>query len=373
MNKNLVMNKPGYQITHPNFLSTKTLVRRILPVIVFIILFTGCSSPQLTEVIQQPSPTTLIAGTAIAVETQSTLVSTVSHIDEEPIHFTFPTPASPPISLWRPPLSPVPWALGPFDHFYFSRPIAADDINWPLANYRYGGVFYGTDIIHTGIDLPNPEGTPVIAAAGGKIIWAGYGLYTGSYDEDDPYGLAVVIRHDFGYKGRSLNTVYAHLKRIDVEVGQLIETGDQLGVVGTTGATTGPHLHFEVRIENNSFFSSRNPELWLSPPQGWGVLVGRVMKGNGNTLYGQEVTVISEETGKHWTVYSYGGAPANSDDYYQENVVLSDLPAGKYQVEIKYDEESFTHSITIFPGAISYFTFWGEYGFYSKLPSPASP
>jgi len=95
------------------------------------------------------------------------------HRDEEALEFSFPTPASEAISLWRPPLYPVPWALNPFDHFFFVRPIAADEINWPLANYRYGGIFFGTDIVHTGIDIPAPRYTPVYASGAGKVSWAG--------------------------------------------------------------------------------------------------------------------------------------------------------------------------------------------------------
>ncbi len=300
--------------------------------------------------------------------TQGTSIPT-----EEPIHFTFPTPASPPVSLWRPPQYSVPFALSPFDHFYFSRPIDIDDVNWPLADYRYGGVFFGTDIIHTGIDLPNPKGTSVIAAAGGKVIWAGNGLYTNNPAADDPYGLAVVIRHDFGYQGRNLNTVYAHLDRVDVVVGQLVKTGEHIGNVGITGATTGPHLHFEIRIETNSFYHTRNPELWLAPPEGWGVLVGKVMKTSGAVLYTHEVSVTSFDTGKQWTVYTYGGQPANSDDYYHENMVLSDLPAGKYQIKINYDEETYLYDVIIYPGAVSYFTFQGSSGYSSDLPVPVSP
>ena len=64
----------------------------------------------------------------------------------------------------------------------------------------------------------------------------------------DPYGQAVVIHHDFGYKDQALYTVYAHMSKIIAVVGQHVETGDVLGLVGDTGATTGPHLHFEVRL-----------------------------------------------------------------------------------------------------------------------------
>ncbi|NMC79962.1 MAG: M23 family metallopeptidase [Chloroflexi bacterium] len=124
--------------------------------------------------------------------------------NEDVWRFTFPTPGPEPVSLWRPPLYPAPWALGPFDHFYFSRPIAADEVNWPLADYRYGGIFFGVDIVHTGVDITAPRGTPVLAAGPGKVVWAGYGLYLGNNNPGDPYGLAVTIRHDFGYQGHAI-------------------------------------------------------------------------------------------------------------------------------------------------------------------------
>ena len=89
----------------------------------------------------------------------------------DPLRFSFPTSGPAPISAWRPPLYPIPWALSPYDHFYFSRPIAANDINWPLADYRYGGVFF-SDVVHTGVDIPAHPGTPVLAAGPGKITWA---------------------------------------------------------------------------------------------------------------------------------------------------------------------------------------------------------
>lgn len=198
---------------------------------------------------------------------------------------------------------------------------------------------------------------------------AGYGLYLGKNDPNDPYGLAVTIRHDFGYQGLALYTVYAHLDRIDAVVGQRAEAGTPLGVVGTTGNTTGPHLHFEVRIENNSFFATRNPELWLAPPQGWGVLVGRMMNTNGSLLSRQDVTVLSLASGRKWTIISYGEQIVISDDYYRENLVLSDLPAGNYEIVIDYLEKRYTAEISIHPGAITYFSFRGEQGFELSPPT----
>lgn len=292
-----------------------------------------------------------------------------SNEDDNPLEFTFPTPNPPPKSLWRPPLYSAPWALGPFDHFYFTRPIAADEVNWPLPDYRYGGVFFGTDIIHTGVDIDAKRGTPVLAAGPGTVAWAGYGLFSGAGNPNDPYGNAVTIRHDFGYQGRRLYTVYAHMDRVDVSYGQRVETGTQLGIVGMTGKTTGPHLHFEVRIQDDSFYTTRNPELWLAPPQGWGVLVGLLRNTNGSFLTGQNVQVKWKDNGQVWNVVSYGGQVVKSDEYYHENLVLSDLPAGDYTITIDYLQETYSVDLVIHPGAITYFTFHGENG-YNLNPPP---
>jgi len=291
-----------------------------------------------------------------------------------PLRFTLPTPEAEPISLWRPALYEAPWALGQFDHFYFARPIAADEVNWPLADYRYGGIFPGTtDVVHTGIDIDAPKGTPVIAAASGTVIWADFGLFTGSRNRDDPYGLAVAIRHEFGWNGQRLYTIYAHMSQLLVTPGQTVEQGDTIGLVGDTGNTTGPHLHFEVRIKNNNFYTTLNPELWLAPPVGWGVLVGRMLNTNGSLLDGTLITVESQETGRRWVVRSYGLNVVNPDSYYNENLVLSDLPAGAYQLVIDYKDERYRVGIEIKPGAISYFTFRGANGFNLELPPVALP
>ena len=194
-----------------------------------------------------------------------------------PLRFDLPTPGAEPVSGWRPPLYPIPWAVSPYDHFYFARPISADNVNWPLAFYRYGGIFFD-DVVHTGVDIPDDIGTPILAAGPGTVVWAGWGLFTEApLNTDDPYGQAVAIKHDFGYRGQPLFTVYAHMEAVNATLGQWVNTGDVIGYVGETGQTTGPHLHFEVRLGENTFHNTYNPELWMSPPQGWGVLVGRIM------------------------------------------------------------------------------------------------
>lgn len=292
---------------------------------------------------------------------------------QQPLRFTFPTPGPVPIVAWRPALYPIPWAPGPHDHFFFARPIAADEINWPLADYRYGGIFFGPDIVHTGIDIDAPRDTPVLAAAAGRVVWSGVGLLYGAGYSQDPYGNAVVIRHDFGYDGKRLYTAYAHMSQINVTEGQWVEQGDTIGLVGSTGNTTGPHLHFEVRIGSNYFFATRNPELWLSPPQGWGVLVGRIMDKKGNLLSHKEIQVASVATDQMWDMRTYGYEVVNSDDYYKENLVLSDLPAGKYVVWTELDKVVYRYKFEIRPGDITYINFRGEDGFDAKPPPAPTP
>jgi murein DD-endopeptidase MepM/ murein hydrolase activator NlpD len=291
----------------------------------------------------------------------------------DPLSTPLPAPAPVPISAWRPPLYPVPWSLSQYDHFYFVRPVAADEVNWPLPDYRYGGSFFGTNP-HTGIDIVTPIGTPVTAAGAGQVSWTGYGLFQGTFDENDPYGLAIVILHDFGHNNKQLYTVYAHLSEIKVSKGQRVDTGDLIGLSGFTGFATAPHLHFEIRNGTNNFINTYNPELWLSPPQGWGVIVGRVTTSFGELLHNQEVRVINLDKEQYWYAKTYSTELSiNSDPYYKENFVLSDLPAGRYRILIPYAGSWFESFVQIYPGAVTYFNFRGYQYFNNSPPLPKIP
>lgn len=206
----------------------------------------------------------------------------------------------------------------------------------------------------------------VLAAGDGKVIWSGYGLYRGGLRLDDPYGISVVIKHDFGYQGEPLFTIYAHLDEATVEEGDLVMAGEQIGRVGNTGHTTGPHLHFEVRIGENDYFATRNPALWLAPPQGWGILAGRIESSYGRLLENTTVYVHSnidpeadQEEDQLWIGTSYTTNGITPDPFYQENFAIPDLPAGFYRVNIPYFGITFTRIIEIRPGEVTYFTFQG--------------
>lgn len=359
---------------------------RVILILLFCLGSAGClveNNTSAPEVIKQLSatpnsieiqvtptdqrPTEVISGSIGLSTTENIETYQIPNPVPDPLRFVFPTPRAVPASAWRPPLHPIPWAPTEFDHFYFSRPVAADEINWPLPDYRYGGVFL-PDVVHTGIDIPAPIGTEVLATGSGRVTWAGYGLFRGVKDIDDPYGLAIVIKHDFGYKAQELFTVYGHLDQINVVVGQHIEDGELIGLVGQTGKVTGPHLHYEVRIGKNNFFDTRNPELWLAPPIGWGLIAGRVMSTSGDLIESYLIKVRSMDTTQTWNVNTYGQGAATSDDYYRENVILGDLPAGRYEIWIAYQGSTYNQEIDVSSGMISYFTFRGKNGYKTELP-----
>lgn len=92
---------------------------------------------------------------------------------------------------------------------------------------------------HDGIDIAADEGDLVYAAAPGEVIYAGNGLRG--------YGNALIVRHD-----EKTTTLYAHNSAIRVKKGDLLKSGDLIATVGSTGHSTGPHLHFEVRREDKT-------------------------------------------------------------------------------------------------------------------------
>ena len=98
---------------------------------------------------------------------------------------------------------------------------------------------------HSGLDMALAAGSPVYAAKGGTVTWSGY---------KDSYGNLAIIDH-----GGGMETYYAHCSRLDVEAGQEITAGQQIAAVGSTGNSTGPHLHFEVRVDG----VAQDPAPWL--------------------------------------------------------------------------------------------------------------
>lgn len=90
---------------------------------------------------------------------------------------------------------------------------------------------------HKGLDIAAPTGTEIVAPGGGTVIFSG---------RKGGYGNTVIVDHGYGY-----TTLYAHCSRLLVEKGAVVSRGDVIALVGSTGRSTGPHLHYEVRINND--------------------------------------------------------------------------------------------------------------------------
>jgi len=137
---------------------------------------------------------------------------------------------------------------GAFQRFHTGI-VAAAGYRWPMSNFtvtNYFGRRGAFQRFHTGIDLAAPVGTPVYAARAGQVSIAGWSRFG--------YGLHVIIDH-----GESHETLYAHMSRIVVRPGQWVDRGELIGYVGSTGWSTGPHLHFELRVGG----VVRNPMAYL--------------------------------------------------------------------------------------------------------------
>jgi murein DD-endopeptidase MepM/ murein hydrolase activator NlpD len=131
---------------------------------------------------------------------------------------------------------------------------------WPIANATITQGFGPSSYVfeppygqyphfHTGVDLAAPENTPVVAAADGEVTLVGFDRWV--------YGNYVVISHDGG-----MATLYAHLNLALVTAGQPVLQSQQIAIEGSTGNSTGPHLHFEVRLGG----VPTDPIPYLPPP-----------------------------------------------------------------------------------------------------------
>ena len=129
----------------------------------------------------------------------------------------------------------------------FGEAYESSDFGWRLHP------ILGSWLMHAGRDFAAPEGTPVVAALSGEVVTSG--LAGG-------YGVAIEVEHSDPVR----RTLYGHLSEIYVRSGQRVRQGEVIGRVGSTGLSTGPHLHFELRIPSAGGWQAVDPgDLDLSP------------------------------------------------------------------------------------------------------------
>lgn len=141
---------------------------------------------------------------------------------------------------------------------------ASDSIAWPVPSHLIFSPFGENrgDHFHSGIDISAPIGTPVRAAAPGTVLFAG---------PSGAYGNFICLAHS------TLSTCYAHLGEMLVTVGTQVSRGQQVGLAGMTGNSSGPHVHFEVRTGTRMWAPAVDPLKYLS---------GEVMSNTGSAPHG---------------------------------------------------------------------------------------
>ena len=246
------------------------------------------------------------------------------------------------------------------------RPISLTGVDTIDPTYRYGGTQDGVRETHHGVEFVNPQGTPVLAAADGVVVVAGNDYQTSHADLPGFYGNLVIIEHKLPGIDDPIFTLYGHLYEVQVEIGQQVLAGDQIGLVGFTGWAIGEHLHFEVRYGENSYRQTRNPDLWLHPHddengEPHGAIAGRILDEFGSPIYIPSLVIeqISPEDDVVIIAYyleTYADWTVNGDNNLNENFALGDLPAGEYRVSFVARGLQ-VYEVDVLPGQVTMIVF----------------
>lgn len=241
------------------------------------------------------------------------------------------------------------------DHYWLQRPIAEGGTVWTDKSYSYGSTRGGTLSPHHGVEFYVPTGTEVLAAASGKVIVAGNDLSTAYGPQTNFYGNLIVIQLDSTLDGQAVYNLYGHLSQLFVVEGQQVNALDPIALSGATGVADGPHLHFEVRLGQNSYENTRNPLLWLYPFPDYGTVAGRIIRPNGSLVEEAPISLRRiDAPSRYLANTSYAGLTVNPDDHWQENFAIDDVPAGYYEITVGSGKTKVTQELWVFPYRTSF-------------------
>ncbi len=319
---------------------------------------TNTTLPPVQLQIISPTPASDMAGEIAAMPSFSLPDPTPTPSDvpiaPTPAHSLTPTPdhlltasPTPPPPTFTPPALPQ---TAPDEHYWLRRPVAEGGIVWTNKHYPYGSTRGGELRPHHGVEFDVPYNTEILAAASGTIVVAGNDATTTYGPHNSFYGNLVVIQHDFLYNGQAVFTLYGHLNRPLVQVGQQVNAGDVIGLSGATGVADGPHMHFEVRLGQNNYDATHNPLLWLWPFPDRGTVVGRVTFPNGALAYEAPVRLERiDALSRYAATTTYAQETLNADDLWNENFAIDDVEAGYYRVTVTAGDKKFTQEIWVYP------------------------
>ncbi|HXW01252.1 MAG TPA: peptidoglycan DD-metalloendopeptidase family protein, partial [Anaerolineae bacterium] len=252
----------------------------------------------------------------------------------------------------------IPNYLEVADHFWFTRPFTEAYQSWGSYYYPYGTNAGGKYFWHFGVDIQSAHGQPIVAVGDGTVVHAGPDttVQTQLGPWPDFYGQAVIIMHDQRWENQPVYTLYGHVSRVLVSVGQPVKAGQPIALVGGLGVAIGPHLHLEVRQGAGTYDDTRNPDLWVKPDPGYGVVAGRVVDYQNYLVPVQLVTLHRvDEPRRFWRqTFTYPDNVVNSDDKYVETFTFSDVPAGQYLLKTSFDGYQLTVPVTVSEGKTSF-------------------
>jgi len=249
---------------------------------------------------------------------------------------------------------------------WFRRPIALTDNPYIDQTYRYGSTMGGNFQQHQGVEFNNPDGTPVTAIGGGRVVYAG---------PAEQGALTVAIRHDTTVAGPRgplrIFSVYYHNSALKVKVGQKVAAGEVISLVGNTGRATNDHLHLEVHaspvddvksiVDSLERFPpyTTNPELWIEPLAGTGILAGQVLDATGQPVQTARVygLVKPEPVETPFSFAETYGDKAHQHPLYGENFAVGDVPPGNYILGTEIGGKKITRSVTVEAGKVTWVVF----------------
>jgi hypothetical protein len=249
---------------------------------------------------------------------------------------------------------------------WLRRPIARTDNSYIDQTYRYGSTMGGFYQQHQGVEFNNPDGTPVMAALGGRVVYAG---------RAERGANTVAIRHDttvtaHGKKFR-LYSIYYHNSSLAVKVGALVKTGQVIARVGNTGRAENDHLHFELAASPTDSIGAIvdslqrfppytvNPELWLEPLPNTGIVAGQVFDASGAPVLQARIYGFTKREPLE-TPFSFVetyGDKAHGHPLYNEHFAVSDVPEGEYVIGTDIGGKKVYRHVTVEAGKLTWVVF----------------
>ena len=235
------------------------------------------------------------------------------------------------------------------DHFWFTRPFSGTFAAWGSPYYPFGTNNRGEYLWHHGVDIQNPMGTPILAVGDGLVARAGPDDALPFGPSLNFFGQAVLIRHKEELNGQPVYSLYGHVSKVLAREGQPVRAGDVVAEVGQAGIALGPHLHLEIRVGGAAYRDVRNPDLWVRPDPGYGVVAGRVIDAQGYMVPQQPIFLHrAEDPNRFWRqTFTYPDNEVKSDEAWGETFTFSDVPAGGYVLKTYFDGQLYTRPISV--------------------------